>query len=125
MSESPDFPEPLERVVEAFELLPDWNERYRFIAWVIMPNHVHDVIEVFEGHPLGNVVNSWKSFTANKVNTLLGREGRFWYPDYFDRYIRDEQHLENVVKYIEQNPVKAGLVVDARAWPYSSLSYKG
>jgi REP element-mobilizing transposase RayT len=101
------------------------NERYRLLAWVIMPNHLHVIIRVFDGHPLDQVVHSWKSFTAFKANTILGREGRFWYPDYFDRYIRDEKHLENAVEYIENNPVKAGLVSDARAWPYSSLSYKG
>lgn len=101
------------------------NERYRLIAWVIMPNHVHAIIDVFDGHPLDKIVHSWKSFTAFKANTLIGREGRFWYPDYFDRYIRDEKHLEIAVTYIEHNPVKAGLISDARTWPYSSLSYKG
>ena len=101
------------------------NERYRLVAWVIMPNHVHVIIDVFDGHPLDKVVHSWKSFSAFKANTLMGREGRFWYPDYFDRYIRNEKHLNNAVEYIENIPAKAGRVIDALAWPYSSLSYKG
>jgi hypothetical protein len=35
--------------------------RYRVIAWVIMPNHVHVLIETLEGHPLSKIVHSWKS----------------------------------------------------------------
>ena len=96
------------------------SQRYRLLAWVIMPNHVHVLIEVFEGYLLDKIVQSWKSYTALEANKLLKREGRFWYPDYFDRYIRDETHFGNVVRYIHNNPVKAGLVDSAERWPFSS-----
>ncbi|MEZ4730220.1 MAG: transposase [Caldilineaceae bacterium] len=48
-----------------------------------MPNHVHILIEIFEGYPMDKVVQSWKSFTAHQANDLLGRTGAFWAPDYF------------------------------------------
>ena len=38
--------------------------------------------------------------------------------DYFDRYVRDEAHLWAVMRYMEENPVKAGLVRLAREWPW-------
>lgn len=96
------------------------GQRYRLLAWVVMPNHVHVLIETFVGYLLDKVVHSWKSYTANEANNLLGRNGRFWYREYFDRYIRDERHYGNVVRYIHHNPVKAGLVEEAVDWPYSS-----
>ena len=96
--------------------------RYRLLSWVIMPNHVHALIETTPGFPLEAVVHSWKSFTAKQVNKILGRSGQVWEEDYFDRYIRDENHLSTVVDYIEQNPVKAGLVDTASDWRWSSAS---
>ncbi len=94
--------------------------RYNLIAWVVMPNHVHVMIEIFEGHPLDRVIHSWKSFTGFEANQLLKRTGRFWYHDYFDRYIRDERHYYNAIRYIHENPVAAGLVERAVDWPFSS-----
>ena len=99
------------------------GERYRLIAWVVMPNHVHVLVELIDGFPLGAVVHSWKSYTANKANKLLGRRGRFWFPDYFDRYIRNEGHLANAIDYIHNNPFKAGLVERPELWTYSSARY--
>lgn len=99
------------------------GERYRQIAWVIMPNHVHTLIETFEGHPLDGIIHSWKSFTASESNKILQRQGKFWYYDYFDRYIRDERHFENVIRYIHNNPVKAGLVEKAEEWLFSSARH--
>jgi REP element-mobilizing transposase RayT len=96
--------------------------RYRLLAWVVMPNHVHALIETSPGYALREVVQAWKSFTAREANRLLGQRGRFWQPDYFDRAIRDERHLSSVVRYIHDNPVKAGLVASAEGWPFSSAA---
>jgi REP element-mobilizing transposase RayT len=96
------------------------GKRYKLIAWVVMPNHVHVMIETFDGYPLDKVIHSWKSFTTIQANSLLQREGRFWFHDYFDRYIRDEQHFKNAVYYIHNNPVLAGLVDHPEDWPYGS-----
>ena len=98
------------------------GKRYRMIAWVIMPNHVHVLIEILEGYSLGTIVHSWKSYTAKEANRILGRTGRFWFREYFDRYIRDERHFENAVQYIHNNPVKAGLVATPGDWPFSSAA---
>jgi putative transposase len=96
------------------------GQRYRLLAWCIMPNHVHVVIEPIEGHTLSVIVKSWKSFTSRQANTRLGRTGAFWEADYFDRYMRNEDHLMRTIEYVENNPVKAGLVKEATDWPWSS-----
>lgn len=110
------------RIAELVEtaLLHFDGVRYKLLAWSIMPNHVHLLVETREGHPLAEIVHSWKSFTAKKANTLLGSSGEFWMREYHDRFIRDDEHLAAARNYIEQNPVKAGLVGDARQWRWGS-----
>ena len=98
------------------------GERYRLLAWVVMPNHVHALIQPFQDHSLSQIVGSWKSFTATLANRYLGRVGRFWQADYFDRFIRDDVHYEQAKEYIEMNPVKAGLCDLPADWPWSSAS---
>jgi REP element-mobilizing transposase RayT len=90
------------------------EERYRLIAWCVMPNHVHVIARLFRGSELGRVVHSWKSYTAKVANRLLVRAGEFWAREYYDRCIRDERELLRTVRYVLENPAKAGLV----DWPY-------
>ena len=54
------------------------GERYRLVAWVVMPNHVHAVVWPMPGHTLSDILHSWKSFTSKAANKLLGRTGGFW-----------------------------------------------
>ncbi len=98
------------------------DSRYKLLAWVVMPNHVHAMVEQIEGFRLDRIVHSWKSFTAREINRRLGRDGRVWARDYFDRFIRDERHYRNALYYIENNPVKAGLVRLAEDWAFSSAA---
>jgi len=113
----PDIAQVVDEALRYFD-----GARYRLLAWAVMPNHVHVLIETFEGHPLPGVIQSWKSFTAKRANALLGRTGVFWERDYFDRYIRDDAHLAAVVRYIEHNPVKAGLANRPEDWPWGSAA---
>jgi putative transposase len=116
------------------------GERYRLLAWVVMPNHCHVLIEPFAGVPLGKIVLSWKNYTARFINQYKARGGQdaeaevcrtgvrrsqvrgaqVWQRDYWDRYIRDERHLAAAIEYIVMNPVKAGLVAAPTDWPWSS-----
>ena len=89
-----------------------------------MPNHVHAIVEIVGHTPLSDIVKSWKSFTARRANALLHRSGSFWHPDYFDRYMRGEGHLERTIDYVESNPVKAGLAAAAEDWPWNSARFR-
>ena len=100
------------------------GERYRLLAWVIMPNHVHVMIEQIEGFPLHRIMHSWKSFTAKEINRLRNSSGVVWSPDYYDRFVRNIEHYENAVSYIEWNPVKAGLIGRPEDWLYSSAWHR-
>ena len=90
------------------------GERYQLICWCIMPNHVHVLIEVNEGWSLSRIMHGWRSYTAKEANRILGRTGRFWMEEYYDRYIRDDNHLQKTINYILNNPANAGL----DEWPW-------
>lgn len=103
------------------ELLRLDGERYRLLAWCVMPNHVHAVLEQLED--LAGTVRRWKSWTARGINSALGRSGQVWRREYFDRFARNEHHLRTMIDYVEANPVAAGLVANAADWNWSSAGF--
>jgi REP element-mobilizing transposase RayT len=98
--------------------------RYHLQAWVVMPNHVHALLTPSRAWELGQILHSWKSYTATGCNRLLGRSGRFWQKESFDRYVRDEKHYHRAVSYIENNPVQAVLVKRPEDWEWSSARWR-
>jgi putative DNA methylase len=105
-------------------LLKFHGKRYRLFAWVVMPNHVHLLMRRFKSYGLSAILHSLKSYTAHEANKMLQRTGQFWNEDYFDRYIRNEEHFYQTVQYIENNPVKARLCANQGDWPFSSAGFK-
>ena len=95
--------------------------RYKLAAWCIMPNHVHAVMRPTRGYALSQVLQTWKSFSAHEANRLLGREGAFWQAESFDHLIRDEQDFRNQIRYVVENPTKAGL----KLWPWVAVAESG
>lgn len=85
------------------------DQRYYLSAWCVMPNHVHMVVTPIGDWELSTILHSWKSFTANKANKILKREGAFWERESFDHLIRTFAHFEAFVHYVENNPVEARL----------------
>ena len=94
--------------------------RYRLISWVIMPNHIHFLIMPINNFSLSVIMQRFKSYTAHESNRLLGRIGKFWQEDYFDRYIRNFEHFQKTMDYIENNPVRAGLCEKRSDWKFGS-----
>lgn len=74
--------------------------------------------------PLSKLIGGWKSFIAHEANRVLHRTGEFWEREYLDTVIRDETHRRTAVKYIESNPVKAGLVREAKEWQWSCARHR-
>jgi putative transposase len=99
------------------------GQRYRMTAWVVMPNHAHISCELWD-IPLGKLLKAWKGASANAANRVIGRSGTFWQTEYWDRYMRDEEHFQKTQHYIEWNPVKAGLARHPEDWPFSSANPK-
>ncbi len=69
------------------------SQRYDLFGYVVMNDHVHVVVRPATGYHLTKIVESWKSYTANRLQRACGRTGRVWQREYFDRVIRDAQEL--------------------------------
>ncbi|MBL8182657.1 MAG: primosomal protein N' [Blastocatellia bacterium] len=93
-------------------------------AWVIMPNHAHILFRMLAGDDLAGVMKRIKGISARRINELLGRKGKVWQADYFDRFIRDGKHYARTFRYIESNPVIAKLVDSPDKWPFGSAFYR-
>ena len=96
------------------------GQRYRLLAWCVMPNHVHVVIEQIAGFTLGGIIKSWKMASTRAINASTAASGAVWASDYFDRYMRNEEQLERTIAYVENNPVSAGLCAAPADWTWSS-----
>jgi len=88
-------------------------------AFVIMPNHVH--LLMTPKIAMRRIMNGLKGSTAFAANVILNRRGRpFWQDESFDHWVRTEKEFGNILRYIEWNPVSAGLVARPEEWPWSS-----
>lgn len=96
------------------------EKKYVLISWVVMPNHVHVLLRPMPEVEMYEIMHSIKSYTAHEANKILGRTGQFWQHESYDRYIRNEAHFANVIRYIERNPVKARLCEKISDWEFSS-----
>jgi REP element-mobilizing transposase RayT len=88
--------------------------RYRLLAWCVMPNHVHVVVQPFGTSGLERILHGWKSYSAQMINRKLKRKGIFWQREYYDRLIRDGDELGRAIVYTAENPMKAKL----REWKW-------
>lgn len=97
------------------------NQRYLLRRWVIMPNHVHTLFWPMPNFTVSDILKSWKQFTSLRIKRLLGLpEGKFWQPEPFDHWIRNDEERSSIGGYIERNPVIAGLCTQPEDWRWSS-----
>jgi type I restriction enzyme R subunit len=113
------------------------NERYKLLAYVVMPSHHHWLFlpdedwaikavggsRDAEGHdrtPREIISHSIQSYTATMCNRVRGVSGAYWQTETFDHWARDESEMLRIIDYIEQNPVKANLVDCPQKWRWSS-----
>jgi len=95
------------------------NKMLTLRSYVLMTNHVHVLIA--PQAPLAKITHQIKGSTAREANLILGRTGsRFWQDESYDHWVRDPAEFERIRRYIERNPVVAGLVKKPEDWPWSS-----
>ena len=110
------------------------KDRIRWICLMVMPDHIHAVIQLGCNQTLVGVMHSLKSFTAKQINTLRRRiagqdapltgNGSVWQAEYYDRGVRGEESLNKMIRYCYENPVRKGLVKQARDYPYWWCKFK-
>ena len=95
-----------------------------WICIMIMPDHIHAVIQLGCNQELARIAHSLKSFTAKKINAMLDETGSVWQSGYYERAVRDEVALNKIIRYCYENPVRSGLVKLAGNHPYWWCKYK-
>ena len=88
-----------------------------------MANHVHLLVRPRVSP--SRFLQTLKGYTAREANRLLGRTGQpFWQAESYDHSVRDDRESDRIKAYIENNPVKAGLVANAEDYLWSSAARK-
>ncbi|SFO99552.1 REP-associated tyrosine transposase [Pseudomonas borbori] len=82
----------------------------RMLAWVLMPDHEHWLLQLGETDSLGDVIGRLKSASSRYTNRSLNRTGPLWSKAFHDHALRAEEDLQAVARYIVANPLRAGLV---------------
>jgi putative transposase len=111
--------------------------RYELLTYCIMPNHVHLLVYHFsdleinktnlygkgKNYSFSETLRLIKGSTSREANKILNRSGSFWHHESYDHIVRNEKELNNIVNYILQNPVKAGLINEWKNWKWSYCKY--
>lgn len=108
--------------------LHHWDgRRLELFAYCIMSNHVHVVFRLFDSKEtkkpfyLEQIMHSIKLFSARECNKLIGESGEFWQSESYDRLVRDDEELKRIIRYVLNNPVKAGLCREMKDWKWSYI----
>ncbi len=109
----PEIREKIKECIMKFD-----NERLKVHAVVIMPNHVHLLIEPFPGYSLSEILKGIKGASAREINKILGKTGnKIWMEESYDHIVRSEKEYYYLIQYIMNNPIKANLEKD-KYWLY-------
>jgi putative transposase len=123
-----------EVVVEA--LFHFAGKRYDLLGFVVMPSHLHWVFRPLKERvkklqpgirvrtPRERIIHSINRWTAARCNQLLKRSGEFWQHECYDHWVRSAEEMQRILEYIDDNPVKAGLVPFPEEWLWSSAWYR-
>ena len=106
------------------DVLYETSKRYEFhlLSFVIMPDHFHAIVVPRPGDTISQVMRFIKGRYARLHNERVPAFGAVWQPSFFDRAVRREEDLFQFIDYIEDNPVKAGLVLDPKDYPFCSAN---
>jgi len=88
------------------------------LAYVVMPDHFHWLVQLDREITLHEVVRKLKGRSARRMGKLKFAAARVWQSGFHDHAVRKEEDLENLANYLIQNPLRAGLVSDVDDYPY-------
>ena len=87
------------------------------IGWVLMPYHLHWLLQLTSGKPLSEVMHYFKGRSARSINQLLNHNGSIWQRAYYDHAVRMDENLRSIARYLVANPLRAGLVKEIGDYP--------
>lgn len=98
------------------------DQHVNLLAWVLMPYHLHLLIELGEMQSLPVCMGRINSCAAKAINRAVDRKGAVWQGAYFDRALRCDEGVNAVMRYLLNNPIRAGIVESIESYPYWNVS---
>lgn len=96
---------------------------YHLLSFVIMYDHLHLIIVPKEKN-ISQCMKSIKGYSARRINSKLGHRGSVWQAGFYDYILDSEEKILRRLIYVEENPVRMGLVENAEDYEYSSARYR-
>lgn len=96
---------------------------YYLLSFVIMPDHMHLII-IPEDKAISECMKSIKGFSSRQINEVFGRKGSIWQNGFYDYILDSEEKVLSRIKYVEENPVRKGIVVHSEDYSWSSARYR-
>lgn len=87
------------------------------LAWVLMPDHLHWLMQLGVGQTLARVIKILKGRSSRILNQDLKRKGAVWQSAYHDHAVRRDEDLNRLARYIVANPLRAGIVTSVGNYP--------
>src|SRR5690606_29831749 len=94
------------------------SQRCQTLCFMLMPDHLHWLMQVTDRTGLSQCVNNVKAHSARRINALRGASGRVWQKGFYDRALRSDEDVAAVARYIVANPVRAGIVERVGDYPF-------
>ena len=91
--------------------------RCETLCFMVMPDHLHWLVQILDGGSLSSCVRNVKSGAARQINQLRGTRTRIWQNGYFDHGLRSDEDVIATARYIIANPIRAGIVEEVGAYP--------
>jgi len=106
--------------------LKDAKEKYKFrlTNFCVMPTHIHLLIKPETNTKLNIVIQWLKTISAKRWNFIHGAVDHMWGERYFSRVIKNDDEYEAIMKYIDLNPIAAGLASFPEEWKASAAFHK-
>ena len=96
---------------------------YYLLSFVIMPDHIHFIIIPNEKN-ISECVKSIKGYSARRINSVLGEKGSIWQSGFYDYILDSEEKVLSRMRYIEDNPLRKGMVTYSEDYKFSSANYR-
>ncbi|MEW6996637.1 transposase [Colwelliaceae bacterium BS250] len=104
-------------VINEMKFAHDLN-KINSIAWVVMPDHIHWLLQLNDHNQLAEIMRKVKGSSAFKINQQLNNKGEVWQRGYYEHQIRNDESLIKTARYIVANPLRANLVTNISSYPH-------
>lgn len=101
---------PKERTITFDHIISGHKKFYVLSAFIVMPDHIHVLLQPIGEFDLGRIMKGIKGVSANKINEIRSDKGQVWQHESYDHIIRNGMELKQKFEYILNNSVDAGLV---------------